>query len=129
LVKDVTKLCNKLAITKAHFVGNSMGGFIVQTLAYLHPGLVKSVIISNSNYTIKSCFNIYLSAQINLLIAHAPIEELIKASLSWVFSFRFLSQPGMLAKLIDRNRKNPYPFTITGYKGQYAALNTFNSEE
>lgn len=127
MANDVVLLCSKLGIGKAHFVGSSMGGFIVQRLAFANPDLVKSAIISNSAATIHTCFHIYAAAQLELLKANAPLATLIKASCSWAFSFRFLSQPGMLESLIQLGLENPYPFTIKGYEGQYAALDQFDS--
>lgn len=127
MASDVATLCSKLEIRKAHFIGSSMGGFILQKLAVLHPDLVKSAIISNSAVTIHTCFHIYVAAQLELLKAKAPLEALFKASCSWAFSFQFLSQPGMLGRLIQLNLDSPYPFTIKGYEGQYAALDQFDS--
>jgi len=129
MAEDVVSLCKKLNIKQSHFIGNSMGGFILQTLAYKHPNLVKTAIISNSTYTINSCFHYYVSAQFELLKANAPLSALIKASCCWAFSFQFLSQPGMLERLIQLTLNNPYPFTLTGYEGQYAALDKFNSSD
>lgn len=127
MTDDVVALCAKLEITKAHFIGNSMGGFILQNLALRYPNLVKSAIISNSTMTINTCFHIYLAAQLEFMKAAMPAESLIKASCSWVFSYRFLSQPDKLRDLIKLGIDNPYPFSIPGHEGQYAALSQFDS--
>ncbi len=129
MAQDIADLCAKLNISNAHFVGNSMGGYLVQMLAYRHASLVKSLVISNSGLGTHTCFHTYLDAQLALLKANAPKAELIKASCAWVFSPYFLSQPYQLEGLIQFGLNNPYPFTIKGYEGQYAALNTFNSQE
>ncbi|HHF7367457.1 TPA: alpha/beta fold hydrolase [Legionella bozemanae] len=42
MADDVVALCSVLNIQQAHFVGNSMGGFILQSLAYRSPKLVQS---------------------------------------------------------------------------------------
>ena len=126
MADDVVQLCSNLGIKQAHFVGNSMGGFILQTIAYLHPHLVKSATISHSSATIHTCFQIYLSAQLELLKANAPLPSLIKASLCWVFSYQFLSKPDMLNMLCELSLNNPYPFTIKGYEGQLVAVNQQN---
>ena len=81
MANDVVLLCSKLGISKAHFVGSSMGGFIVQRLAFSHSDLVKSAIISNSAATIHTCFHIYVAAQLELLKVNAPLATLIKAIL------------------------------------------------
>lgn len=129
MAKDVAVFCETLKIKKANFVGNSMGGYIVQTLAAHYPKLVKKIVISNSAMITDSPFHIYVEAQLEFLKANAPIEQIIKASCAWAFSFQFLMQPGKLAELIQLTMSNPYPFTITGYEGQYAALDNFNSSD
>ena len=127
LADDVAELCHQLNIPKAHFVGNSMGGFIVQTLAYHYPDLVKSVVISNSAMAPHTPFHFFVDAQLELRKANAPIKSLIKASCSWGFSYQFLSHPGRLDQLMEWGMANPYPFTVDGHHGQYAALGEFDS--
>ncbi|MBI2785379.1 MAG: alpha/beta fold hydrolase [Legionella longbeachae] len=127
MANDVAALCSALGIHQAHFVGNSMGGFILQTLAFHYPKLVKSAIIGNSAASIHTSFHIYLAAQLELIKANTPFKSLIKASCAWAFSYQFLAQPGKLEQLIQIGLDNPYPFTVKGYEGQYAALEQFNS--
>ena len=47
MARDIAELAQHLNITSAYFCGNSMGGFILQELAYQFPSLVKKMIISN----------------------------------------------------------------------------------
>jgi len=129
MAHDIFSLCEALKIKSAHFIGNSMGGHLVQMLAYKYPTLIKKLIISNSAMSIKSVFHIYLNAHLELLKANAPIESLMKAMCAWGFSAQYLAQPGKLDDLIRLAQQNPYPFTITGYEGQLAAISTFDSSE
>lgn len=127
MANDVADLCSVLDIQRAHFVGSSMGGFILQSLAYRYPTLVQSAIIVNSAAKIDTVFHVYLSAQLEFMKANTPLKSLIKASCSWCFSSQFLSQPGVLDQLIQIGLDNPFPFTVKGYEGQYAALEQFDS--
>jgi len=127
MMGDIVALCSELDIDKAHFIGNSLGGFILQALAFHHPDLVKSAIINNSALQIAGPFQIYLQAQLAFLKAEVPLIPLIKASCCWAFSYHFLSQPGMLDMLVKRTLENPYPFTIQGYEGQYAVVEQFDA--
>ena len=129
MANDVVGLCRALDIKKAHFVGNSMGGYIVQTLAHQHPELVTSALISNSTMNTQCCFHIYVDAQLELLKANVPLRALVHASCAWAFSYQFLNQPGVMEQLIEMTLNNPYPFTIEGYEGQYVALDQFNSSQ
>jgi len=60
---------------------------------------------------------------------NAPVELLTKAMCSWAFSYDFLKKDNMLNTLIEWGKNNPYPMTLTGYEGQYAALDKFDSRE
>lgn len=127
MADDVMMLCHGLGINKANFIGSSMGGFILQQLAHDYPGLVKSAIIANSAITIDSVFHLYVAAQYELMQANAPKPALLKASSCWAFSYQFLTQPRMMDQLVELNMQNPFPFSMQGYAGQYAALGAFNS--
>lgn len=126
--EDVIALCEKLSIPKAHFVGSSMGGCILQALLYYHPERVKTATISNSFSHPGSTFGFYLQAQLELMKAGAPKRALALASLSWAFSYQFLTQPDMLESLVELKVNYPYPTTIEGYTGQLFALKNYNSE-
>lgn len=127
MADDTAKLCAALNITNAHFIGNSMGGFILQYLARHYAHLVKSATISNSALTIECVFHLYVAAQLQFIKANAPVRALIIASCSWAFSYDFLMQRNMLEAMIALGLNNPYPFTLAGYEGQYAALDVFDS--
>ncbi|WP_419418402.1 alpha/beta fold hydrolase [Legionella sp. D16C41] len=127
MADDVVALCDKLGFSKVYVVGNSMGGCIVQTLAYHYPDLLQSAVISNSVMTLNTPYQFYLAAQLELLRAQAPIIPVLRSSLSWVFSYQFLSKPGKFDELIELALNNPYPFTLAGYEGQYAALTHFDA--
>jgi pimeloyl-ACP methyl ester carboxylesterase len=104
-----------------------MGGYILQTLVFNNPSLVKKAIISNSAMNIHTCFHFYVDAQRELLLAEAPLKSLIKASCCWTFSYKFLSESKVLDDLIEWSLSDPHAFTMNGYVGQYAALDNFDS--
>lgn len=127
MADDVIMLCDKLNIKEAHFVGSSMGGHIVQTLAYRYPQYVKSAVMSNSAMASHTGYIFYLQAYLELLQANVSLRTLTKAVFSWIFSYNFLAKVGQFNILIELSLNNPYPFTLTGFEGQYAALKTFDS--
>lgn len=124
---DAIALCDALNIERAHFVGSSMGGMIVQMIAHQHPSRVKSVVISNSVSKVECVFRFYIEAQLALIKANAEIGFLTKAICAWLFSYDFLALPGRLAQLIELQKRNPNPFTVRGYEGQISALKEFDS--
>lgn len=129
LAHDVVALCEHLKISKAHFVGNSMGGHIVQTLAHQYPQFVHSAVICNSVMTPDVPFRFFAQGKLELLKARAPLDAMVKISCSWGFSAQFLSQAGRMESLIDLALKNPYPFSLKAYEAQLAALKVFDSSQ
>ncbi len=129
MADEVAMLCEKLKIKQAHFIGSSMGGFILQSLSYRYSDLVKSAVISNSTFIMDTCYSIFVDARLELIKAKASTAALIKATLCWVFSYTYLSKPGMLDTMIQLGLDNPYPFTIQGCESQSAALCEFDSRE
>jgi pimeloyl-ACP methyl ester carboxylesterase len=129
MAADIAALCAGIGIRRAHFVGNSMGGYMLQALAYQHPQLVKSAVLSNTSQRAHCGYHIYAAAQLDMLKASVPLAIMVHASCGWAFSYRFLMQPGVMAQLVKTVLEAPYPFTIKGYEGQYAALDAFDSRE
>lgn len=129
MAHDVAGLCRALNISTAHFVGNSMGGFILQELSRHHPKLIKSAVFCNTALSIHCIFHVYADAQLDLIKAKAPPATIMKATSCWAFSYNFLIERGMLQPLIELALSNPFPFTVTGYEGQYAALDDFDSTQ
>lgn len=54
LVQDVRELMDRLGCTRAHFVGNSAGGYVAQNLAMQSPGLVASLCLFGSTPGLKN---------------------------------------------------------------------------
>jgi 3-oxoadipate enol-lactonase len=127
--KVVIELCDHLAIQQALFLGNSMGGAIVQQLAYLYPSIVKKAIISNGFMEGKKlAFSLFSQAREKWFQANLPEETITQAMLSWCFSGNYLTTENvnMLTKLFI---ENPYPQTEEGYRLQLDALLAFDSSQ
>jgi 3-oxoadipate enol-lactonase len=128
LADDVVALCKNLGVTSVHCVGNSMGGLIVQTLAYKHPAFVKTAVICNSAIKVDNVkVKLMVESDTILRKANAPIEARIKKTLCDLFSFNFLNKPGMVDFLFKRFAENPYPITDQGYFAQLHAVSIFDS--
>lgn len=127
MAEDAVALCRALGISSAHFVGNSMGGSIVQTVAYKYPKLVKSAVISNSFP--KPHIKLVILTEANLAMRKENVsqENMTKLVLPTVFSKKFLEKEGMVDALIQIRMKNPYPMSVEGYANQANALLNFNS--
>jgi len=128
MADDTAALCRELNIPKATFVGNSMGGFIAQTLAYKYPDLTKSAVISNSIEKYSGIgFKALLEAQLKLIEAKAPVDAVVKVGLGWCFSEKFLSRPGLIDFIVKSELENKYPATAIGFKNQINACLNFDA--
>jgi len=125
----VIALCDYLDVKKAYFLGNSMGGAIVQQLAYACPERVRKAVISNSFMsTRKLGFSLFAKARESWFESNLSEESIIHAMLSWCFSGGFLRE-GNINTLTELNLNAPYPQTKAGYQFQLQALLLFDSSE
>jgi 3-oxoadipate enol-lactonase len=123
----VMTLCDHLDIEKAYFLGNSMGGAIVQQIAYSYPGRVKKAVISNSFMNANElAFSLFAKARESWFDLGLSQEVVTHAMLSWCFSGVFLSKEN-IQLITDLNLNNPYPQTKEGYCFQFKALVNFDS--
>ncbi len=127
MAQDTASLCKELDIKRAHFIGSSMGGHILQTLAKQHSNLVNTAVICNSTMKTNPCFHLYLQAQLELLQAGAPLSALTKSAISWAYSGSYLTKPGIVDELLSTKLESAWPFTVRGYEAQFAALGAFDS--
>ncbi len=127
MADDVAEFCRKLSFDSGHFVGHSMGGMILQRLAYQYPQLVRSAALCHTEMKIDIRYALTAKARLAFIAANCPPRALIENALGWTFTSSFLAQPGMIEKIIDLRLSNPFPITETGYRNQLSALLAFNS--
>lgn len=127
MADDVAALCQHLSIEQTVCVGNSMGGVITQALCHQYPQLVTKAIICNSTTHMNCNWDWFIEAELALLEANAPIDAISKINITWCFSYGYLSQPGVMDAAMDLSLNNPYPFTLTAFKAQRAALTNIDT--
>src|SRR3990167_8371489 len=126
MADDVIALCDALKLDACHFIGSSMGGMILQSLAYRYPERVLSAVFENSMMQIDVRFALFAKGRLNLMQKGLPKKAEIAITLGWVFSSDFLNQANMLEALIETQKNYPYPMTEVGYRNQLSALLGFN---
>lgn len=129
MAKDVVDLCQSFGLNSVHCVGNSMGGSIVQMLAYKYPAFTKTATICNSAIKFGTKAGLMVETNTALRQANVPLEICLKKTLCELFSANFLSQPGMVDALLNLLTNNPYPITDQGYFSQLNAIGTFDSKD
>ncbi|MBN2689368.1 MAG: alpha/beta hydrolase [Gammaproteobacteria bacterium] len=136
LADDVAGLCKALNIENAHFVGSSMGGHVVMTLAHLFPNLVKSMVILNSVMKLENFgreYQLYLDAVYGLLQIsdtlpyNTVVEIYTKSNIGWIFSNKFLNRPGMVEELIEARKRSEFPMTKAKFRNQRNVSLTFDA--
>lgn len=124
---DVAALCRKLNLGPCHFVGHSMGGMILQQIAHDYPDQVRSALLCNTDLAIDIRYALAAKARLEYIAKGCSPQSLVEGGLGWTFSSHYLSQEGMVKKLVQMRLANPFPITPIGYKHQLHALLAFDS--
>ncbi len=125
LADDIATLAEHLQIKQAFFVGSSMGGAIVQTLAVRYPHLTKAIVLSNTFCKTDFRFNLYLDVAYKIQASNAlDIDDFNQLRLVWPFGEAFVKQN--FNDLLTF-AKQDLPFTLAGYQKQCEALERFDS--
>lgn len=120
-------LCDHLNIETAYFMGNSMGGAIVQQIAHDYADRIKKAVISNSFCKASDLpFRLFAIAKLAWFNSNLSLEDTIRSTLPWAFSTSFLTEAN-INKLIELRKNNPFPQTKEGYLAQLNALSGFDS--
>jgi len=127
MADDIVALCKALSLDRCHFMGTSMGGAIVQTLAYKYPQLCRSAIIVNSMSKIDIRFVVFAKGRYELIKAGGFAQAQLEMALGIVFSNNYLNKPGIIETFITAGLASPHPMTAVGYKNQLSALLGFDS--
>ncbi len=124
---DIVKLCHSLGIEQAHFIGHSMGGCIVQNIAYKYKNIVLSSVIMNSCMIADTSYKYFLDAYYELIKLNTSKATLIKLMISWTFSPKFLDNPKNYETIIDNLLSKKSYGNIEGFMPRYDALFSFDS--
>lgn len=127
MADDAVGLLQALNLNHANLVGNSLGGCIVQNIAYRYPKIAKSAVISNSFIKVWTRAMRLLKIRYELLKANTPAEIVIKNSLITLFSNDFLGKEDMIELFINKGLTNPFPMSLDAYVNQLNAVATFDS--
>lgn len=126
-MSDTVTLCHSLGIKKAHFVGHSMGGHIVQYIAANYPELVDKAIIACSEQKFSIISYLATKLQIDLRQYNIPQKTLIENYLPLLFSTHYLNHRENRDNFIRQTLDNPYPQSDQGYIAQVEAIRKHNT--
>ncbi len=116
LVKDAAELLDHLGIEKAHFLGNSAGGYVCQQLAMNHPERVRSLLLFGSTPGLKH------SNALSWLprVAKEGLRNFLADTISYRFDVE-KTDPGLIEWFLDEAAKNDTPY-IGRFIGLMASL-------
>jgi len=115
LADDTVGLLKHLNIRSANILGHSMGGFIAMHIAAKHPELVSKLLLCGTCAKTEQQTIDYFTQRKEYLATQPTIEEAIRTVLPWIFSQEFLSAPGHLEALIEKEKSNPHPQPIYAF--------------
>ena len=122
MANDLIALCDALHLEQCHFVGVSMGVFILLNLAARYPHRCKKLVLSNNALKLDPRLALLMQLNLELLKAGVNQKLVVKTFWPWLFSKNFLSQPNVLEGLQKKLDKIFSPFPLAGYEGHLHAV-------
>lgn len=129
MASDVLKLSEKMHLQKPHVLGHSMGGAVVQLLAYKNPEKLGKTIIAQSFVNLRIAAQFALLAFLNLYQECVSLASACRTTLPWLFSDGWLSNPDLCELFVKLQSENPHKPTVKGLAKQSKALFTFDSQK
>ena len=128
LAQDVIALMHHLNIGKATLVGHSMGGTVVQTIAYLKPEMVQKLVICNSLIKVGR-LNRFLGALLQVLrVCGVAPQPILKRAFPFLFAKKFRKDKTRLKEVANKFIVQPNcPEKLFTHQKQLQALLQFDS--
>ena len=121
MTEDVVQLCQCLNIKQAHFIGNSMGGRILQQLCISYAQLVLSAVIANSYLKLSAGFLNSAKTIVTMRALGVPVEVMVRNQAGWAYSDDFLTDE-MMNSMVKMMAMKAHPMTDAAYVSQLAVL-------
>lgn len=127
MAADTLEVLDSLGIERAHVLGHSMGGAIAQHIAIECPQRVDRLILA-CTFAKPSGFAIpVIEGWAGILKLGASPEVIGCSFFPWLYTERFLSEPGVLDACVAALAGHPYPMEGDPVAAQVEALKTFDS--
>ncbi|MCF6766316.1 alpha/beta hydrolase [Thiotrichales bacterium 19S3-7] len=127
MVEDTKAIMDQLKIESAYVIGHSMGGMIAEMLAIDYPEKVKALVIVCSAAKRNPRSNQWLELSAKMIETETDIPIIADYTFSYLFGSDFIAKPENALMWLDLILSNPYPQTLTGYKNQLVATQTYNA--
>jgi 3-oxoadipate enol-lactonase len=124
---DAAALIDHLGMGPVEAVGWSLGGSVLQSMLINHGDkLSRAVLLSTfPNYT--PIQHAWLDALLTLREAGADPKAIGAIGAPWGFTAKVLFDHDALSAMLDLGALDPWPTTLTGFKGQAQGLRVYDS--
>jgi len=122
MVEILAGLMEQLHIRKAHLVGHSMGGIILQAFCAQYPQYVAKAVFLTTCSRLPLAAATHIKNQLNLKEAGIERALIIEQDLPWLFSCQFLNQSNQRETLKKYLLNKSQPQSVANYKAQAEAL-------
>lgn len=128
MAADVVELLDLIGLEKVSILGHSMGGAIAQYLAIEYPHRVDRLVLACTFSRLNGRSVPVVDSWAGVLQLGASPELLGSTLFPWLYTERFLSEPGNLSACVTALSQHPYPLEAAAIAAQVAALRSFDSQ-
>lgn len=129
LADDLAALLNALGIPRAHLVGQSLGGLIVQQLAIRHPRLLKSMTLISTHAGSNPWKKAVVASWVTLMRLTNP-AEFTRATLPWLVAPGFYEHnAAQVDGMVRFAERNEWPQDAAAFERQALAASYHEARE
>jgi 3-oxoadipate enol-lactonase len=129
MADDVAALATALNLHNPHFVGHSMGGCIVQSIAARYADKIGKVALLTTSPKWRQAMLLAMKMIATLREKVPDPKVAIQSVMMWCLGEQFLQQPGRARGFVEMFLVNPHPQLLVDYLRQVAALEAFDGRE
>lgn len=127
MADDVVKFADALNLKRPHVLGNSMGGAIVQSIAYRYPSRIGKIVLSQTFIKLRRVVRAMMRGSLHLTEHEVPIRSQLEITFPWLFSEVFYQDPKILEIALERKMNYPFKTPVEVLRKQFGALCEFDS--
>ena len=129
MANDLAALMDHLAISRAHILGWSMGGYIAQEFAIKYPAKVEKLALVTTAPNIDGYGRAVLNSWINAKRSNLSREQWYRFTAPYLYSAALLDDPARFEAAIANSASNPYAQQDHAFIRQAEACLAFDASD